>query len=397
MFAITLLFLFGAVGFSMDYSSWVKKDTGLKSAADAGSLAGARELANAMLEHDDDNAVSRAEVAAGRYVGKNGGAHASLKVKVSATEPMGVVVELDEKGQQFFSQALLPEQPTIYVQSAANAARVADACVVALNPSATPGVEYNLSGQVVANNCSIWSNSTTATSSLGKGSGIVTADTNCSVGNAIVNGGLAMEPKARSNCLPILDPLADWSPPPTPWACQASNLVLDKPGNYTLKAGKYCGGITIKGGAKVTFEPGTYFIKGGSLSVEGGGAIYGDGVSFVFTEGAAVNLAGASVVRLSAPTSGPMAGMLLAAGRDEPTTNSLLRGSNEFTLEGYIYLPTHNLRYSGGPSGSHPAAYTSVIASTVKFDGSSRVEFRNNDGSVPILGARAFSHIYLTR
>jgi Flp pilus assembly protein TadG len=396
LFSLNVIVVIGAVGLSVDFGTWASQRTDLVGAADAGSIAGARELANALLERDDANAVSRAKAVALKYVKENGGKAATPQIVVSTAQPPSVTVVLAELGTQHFSKAVGQKQPTINVRSVASGEQVANACIVALSPTANPGIEYNLSGDVIANGCSIWSNSTTSNSTQGKGSGTVVADTNCSVGTANINGGLALIPKARSNCLPVVDPMADWSPPPTPWSCKDNNLLIEKPGTYSLEPGKYCGGITIKGQAKVTFQPGIYFIKGGELAVEGGGEIYGTGVTFIFTGGGSANLAGASVVELSAPTSGNTAGMVLASGRDEPAMTSILRGSNDFKVEGHVYLPTHHLVWTGGPSGNFPAAYTTVIAATVRFDGSSRVEFRTNSGSGPDYGARAFTHVHLT-
>jgi hypothetical protein len=119
-------------------------------------------------------------------------------------------------------------------------------------------------------------------------------------------------------------------------------------------------------------------------------------VAFLLMNGAYVNLGGAAVVDLSAPPSGDMAGLAFASGRDEPRQESIMRGDSEFRLEGHVYLPTHHLRFSGGPDGGFPASYTNIVAGTIKFEGSSRVEFRNNGGNGPNYGARAFSHIFLT-
>ena len=397
VFSITLFALVGVLGLAIDFGTWTNKRTDLVGAADAGSLAGVRELANAILQHDDGNAVQRATTMAIRFANENGAGGATPHVSVSTGQQVSVVLTLQELGQQHFTKVISQDAPTIRVVSEATAVQAADACVVALSPTASPGVEYNLSGEVVAHGCSIWSNSDTDISTKGRGSGSVTADTNCAVGTSKIDGGLSLTPSAQSNCLAVKDPFADWSPPPTPWACKAENLVLDKPGDYTLQPGKYCGGITIKGGARVTFETGTYFIKGGALTVEGGGSVYGDEVAFLLTGGAAANLGGAAVVNLSAPKTGNMAGLVFAAGRDEPPLTSILRGNSEFTIEGHVYLPTHHLVYSGGPSGAYPADYTSIIASTIKFEGSSRIEFRNNEGSGPNYGARAFSHIFLSQ
>ena len=127
----------------------------------------------------------------------------------------------------------------------------------------------------------------------------------------------------------------------------------------------------------------------------GGSELYGEGVTIIFTDGGTADLGGTTVVRVSAPKSGPTEGMVFASGRGEPAGESILKGNSEFTVEGNIYLPTHNLEYTGGPKGSLPAEYTTVVASTLRFNGSSVSEFRHRGGSGSDEGARAVSHVHL--
>ena len=397
IFALCLMAIVGCLALSVDFATWVKKRTDLASAADFASLAGARALVDSLLGGNQDSPASVAEAVARRYIIENGGAAAVANITVSTDRPYGVRVALNEQGQQHFSKAVSAKAPDIDVVSYAVAKQASDACVLALDPTATPGIEFGLSGEVVANGCSIWSNADTQLSMDGRGSGTVSSDWNCAVGTANITRRLNVTPEARSNCLPVRDPLADWTPPAAPLGCTASGLVLDKPGDYTLWPGTYCGGITIKGGAKVTFKSGTYFIDGGALLVEGGGSVYGQHVAFLLMNDAYVDLGGAAVVDLSAPPSGDMAGLVFASGRDESRQESIMRGNTEFRVEGHVYLPTHHLRFSGGSDGGFPASYTTIVAATIKFEGSSRMEFRNNGGSGPNYGARAFSHIFLTQ
>ena len=178
--------------------------------------------------------------------------------------------------------------------------------------------------------------------------------------------------------------------------CTANNLRINSQVGATLSPGKHCGGITILGGSTVDFLPGVYIIHGGELLAKGTSSVTGDDVCFLFTDGASVDLSGTADVDLSACTSGPMEGMIFAAGRDEPRASSILAGNNVFRLEGHVYLPNHDLRYTGGPDGGFPADYTTLAAATIRFDGSARTEFRNKSSGSDNRSARAFSHIYLT-
>ena len=398
IFALCLIPVLGGVALSVDFGTWFKKRTDLASSADSGSLAGARALVEAVLRKDDDNAETIARTTALTFVSRNNGADATANVTASTTRPYGVTVALNEFGKQYFSKALGQSAPDIDVVSHAVANRVADACVVALDPQASPGIQFGLSGDVVAHGCSIWSNAEPASSMDGQGSGRVSSDYNCAVGGASATSSLNISPSVRSNCLKVRDPFADWSAPDySADACTAHNTRINGQVGSTLSPGKYCGGITILGGATVHFLPGEYVISGGEFIAKGSSSLTGNNVCFLFTDGANVDLSGTANVDLSACTSGPMEDMIFAASPDEPRVTSILAGNNLFRLEGHVYLPQHDLRFSGGPDGGFPPAFTTIAAATLRFDGSSRTEFRNKSGGSSNRSGRAFSHIFLTQ
>ena len=400
IFALSCFALIGFVGLSIDVGSWVKKRSDLVSAADFGSLAGTRALVEAILRKDDDNAETIARTTALNYIAENGGGAATPQVTVSTIRPYGVRVTLNEDGKQYFSQAVGQSAPDIGVVSHAVANRVADACVVALDPDAAPGIRFGLSGEVVANGCSIWSNAEPASSMDGQGSGRVASDTNCAVGGANATSGLDISPKVRPNCLKVRDPFADWTAPNySDDFCDHNNMRINGQASAPLTPGKYCRGITILGGATVTCEPGLYIIDGGSLTGLGSSSLSGERVCFLFTNGAEIDLSGTADVELSACTSAEsveLAGMIFAGGRDETRVTSTIAGNNRFRLEGHVYLPSHDVNFSGGPDGGFPPDYTTLAAATIRFDGNARTQFRNPSSPSDYYSARAFSHIYLT-
>lgn len=395
MVGLSLIPMVLGMALSADYGVWISQRSNLAAAADAASLAGATELADLYIDRKDGEAGDLTTAVATKYALANGGEQEATNVKVTMGDPMTVSVRLTAAGKRYLSKMVSESDPKIDFTSVASAVRVANACVIALSKTATPGIEYNLSGDVIANDCSIWSNSQTLNSTEGNGSGIVEADTNCSVGNADVTSSFRIRPGARSDCIPVKDPFADWSPPePPPGSCK--NKSFQGTGTQTLSPGCYSN-IRVNGQAQVHLEPGIYYIKNGSLTMVGGAELHGEGVTIIFMNGAVADLGGTTLVRVSAPKSGPTEGMVFASGRDEPEGQSILKGTSEFTVEGNIYLPTHNLRYSGGPEGSMPAEYTTVVASTLRFDGSTVSEFRQRGGGGSDNGARAVSHVHLIK
>jgi Flp pilus assembly protein TadG len=392
--AIPIMF---GLALSVDYGGWINQRTDLAAAADAASLAGARELADVFIDRKDGEAVERATAVATKYALANEGEQESPYVDVTtASDPMTVSVKLTASGKQYFSKAVSEQSVKVGFTSVAAAVQVANACVVALSKTADPGIEYNLQGDVIANECSIWANSETANSTNGNGSGKVVADANCSVGKADVTSGFNVNPGARSDCIPVKDPFADWDLPDIPEGPCQKNPIKGTGEQPPLTPGKYCN-IKAVGQAKVTLNPGNYFIDGGTLDMVGGSELYGEGVTLIFINGANINLGGVATLNLSAPEAGPNAGMVLASGRGEPEGLSTLKGTTEFKIQGNVYMPTHEIVWTGGPEADLPAEYTTLVASKIRFNGSTVSTFRHKGGSGSDEGARAFSHVHLIK
>jgi len=181
----------------------------------------------------------------------------------------------------------------------------------------------------------------------------------------------------RSGIPPQPDPLATRAGPSFSNSCNFVDKKING-GTVSLSPGVYCNGIAITSGAVVTFQPGTYILMGGGLTAGGNSTIQGDGVTFYdtaqgnYTYGP-VSLAGGTLGFLSAPTSGPMEGMLFFQDRTIPAnssqSNNVIAGGSGLYLEGIFYFPTTNLNFTGG--GGLAVNYTIFVASTITVGGNS--------------------------
>ena len=132
----------------------------------------------------------------------------------------------------------------------------------------------------------------------------------CSAGG-IQGGGKNFSPAPLTDCPQFTDPLAGRAEPSVS-GCNASKLVLLNQ-TVTLTPGTYCGGISIMGTSKVTFQSGIFVIKDGLLDVGGSAQITGADVGFFFSgQTAALSFSIDTVIDLAAPKSGDMAGMLFS-------------------------------------------------------------------------------------
>ena len=122
---------------------------------------------------------------------------------------------------------------------------------------------------------------------------------------------------------------------------------------------------------------------------------------YVFLTGtnSGLKFVGAATLRISAPTTGDYAGIAIFSDRSSPVDSSTLSGSSSLDIEGVIYLPNHDLTYSGSNSTTLPANYTVLIARTVTFSGSSDISIRSNfaGGTVPVPSAIVNGRIAIRR
>jgi Flp pilus assembly protein TadG len=184
------------------------------------------------------------------------------------------------------------------------------------------------------------------------------------------------------------DPLA-WvqAPPrPLPSSCLPA-LTVTASTPEPIPAGTYCGGIKVPSIAGVTFSSGTYILAGGGLTISGGATVNGTGVTFYNTEDPTgktsyngITISGGSSVSLSAPTSGPLQGMLFFQDRNLPLTDQYAKGDtisggSATSLIGALYFPlTKMLTYSGGSSTTtSPANYIDIVAYKLTVSGPSKI------------------------
>jgi Flp pilus assembly protein TadG len=378
IFALCVTVALGTAALAIDFGRWHSERTTLAHTAEAAALFGAMALADALAAGQTGEAATRAHTAALDAVKAKLGDEATPTITVVVDAPGTVKVALSKPGARTLSGVILPQDVEIRVESEASVGSATDACIIALEPTAAPGIQFHHSGTLIAHDCAIWSNSTSTTSIDATGSGSTTASKICAAGG-VDSGSYTLNPQAESNCPQVQDPLAQWVPPAIGSVCkEINNFAVDS----TLDEGLYCGGLSASGGARLVLNPGVYIIKDGPLQITGGASIEGQGVAFLLTgPGSGVDLGGSSVVRLSAPIGGTMGGLVFATSRNEPIALSRIRGDAELFLEGHIYLPTHDLEFAGGPALSGPPAVSVLIARTLRFLGGSTLELRANSGA----------------
>lgn len=123
---------------------------------------------------------------------------------------------------------------------------------------------------------------------------------------------------------------------------------LDDELRLTLQPGVYYGGLTVGGNSEITLAPGLYAFVDGDLWVPRDTVIQGEGVTLLFVgdNPGSLSFSGEqSRLELSAPTEGPLAGVVFGS-TSRKTAAIFWKG--HATLDGLVYAPLSRLEVVTG-------------------------------------------------
>ena len=317
------------------------------------------------------------------------------------TEPDFVEVIVEEVVPSYFANVFGQETVTIRSRNVAGFSRYADACVIALEPTATESFIASGTPRLDAN-CGIAVNSTDEEAMVTNG------QPSCVIATVIgVTGGYSN----RSNT-PCIDPYPIRTPPIVDPLSHLTPIVIANSGGcivntnistgaHTLSPGRYCGtpenedgvleyrpAIQISGGT-VTFDPGLYVLDAG-IDITGNSVIRGTGVTFYNTNKqeeyqgnmdawVTMSIEGTVDFQVSAPTDGDYTGVLFWEDPDAPEWDfyspddrrfHFFGGNQTSVFGGAVYTPSSQVRWAGTGDS---ADWTMVIADTIKVVGNAIV------------------------
>lgn len=346
------------VGGSIDFASALRQRSHLQEAIDKATLSAARELGLSDARKDNIAAIVEAMVAANLRNGDNSLSPPQITTTIN-DDPLEISVLAHQQTRPVFGGGFGLMPTDLEVQSVARIVGKPNICVLALDAGAPGTVEIANQASLIGNGCSVFSNSLSETGiSIGNGAAIA-AQNVCSAGG--VGGKGAVTPGALTDCPQFGDPLSDREEP-TIGACDYTSQAIDSQ-SVTLSPGVYCGGLTIGGTSDVVLSPGVYTIADGHLALRGTAVLKGTGVSILLGPSASLRFMPGTTVSLQASTSGPLAGLLIFASRQQPKTYThqiLSRDAQQ--LVGTIYMPTSEFVVDGSSKIGAESAYTAIVA-----------------------------------
>ena len=366
IFGLAVVPIFGAVGAAVDYSAANSSRTEMQAAADESALAVAKEvrkLTSSLIEQkgsDYFNANFR------RY-------NTQIKEVHTVYDPAKSTVTVTASGtvKTAFMQLVHVSQMPIGARAVAIAANDGMGCVLSLNATASSATSISGTANVNLKGCDLYDNSNNTSALTAGGSGHLSARYVGVVGGVTGKAAITTKEGLDTGISPIADPYAEVSFPPFS-GCNYTNHTVKNVETYSAPT-VFCKGLSVNAGATLTLNPGIYYIDRGSFSVNGGATVKGTGVTIVFTSSTGSNYATASIngganVNLTAPSSGPTAGIVFFGDRKAPAgTVFKFEGGATQVFMGALYLPKGDVSFAGGSDTT--TGCTKLIGNTIKFTG----------------------------
>jgi hypothetical protein len=367
-FAVPLIV--GAGGLAVETSFDYVSQSHLQSAADAAAYA-------AGIEKVASSPMDTVRAAATQQANANGWTSSTGTLTVNSPPATGpnanaanaVEVLMTQNAPRFFT-ALFSSQPVaLSARSVALTVTAANACILALNPSASKAVQVQGNSTLTLTACDVMSDSVASDAINVWGSGQMSADCAVSVGGVNNNGGMTLTgcPSAITQAPRVGDPFASLAAPSPGSTRNIPNG--SNPHGLSLLPGSYSGGMDLSG--DVTLAPGTYYVTGGDFRINANANVSGSGVTIFMASGSQVVMNGNAHVSISAPTSGTYSGILFYGDRNATSGSNTFNGDASSQLTGDLYFPTQQVSYLGNFSGINGC--TQIIADTVQWSGNATV------------------------
>ncbi|HET7084551.1 MAG TPA: pilus assembly protein TadG-related protein [Rhizomicrobium sp.] len=380
--------LVGSAGIATEGGLWIYVQKTVQSASDSAALSAATQYALNNQKPLDPQAQSVA-ASYGYVVGANGTTVTVHRPPATGAytgnnEAIEVIVTTNQS--RLISSIYSNTPVTLRGRAVALPGNNGTGCVLALNAAASGAVTSQGNSAVTLTQCSVYDDSNNASALVNGGTATINALSVNVAGQISGGGGITTTQGVNVGISPVADPYANVAMPAI-GACNYNNMTYKT--TVTINPGVYCNGIQLNAGAVVTMNPGIYFIDRGSLKMSGGATLIGTGVTIILTSSTGNNYAdatinGGAVLQLTAPTSGPTAGLAFFGDRNMPAgTTFKFNGGDNQVIGGAVYVPKGTLQYAGGANAATNC--TQVIGDTVSFVGNSQLKINcAGSGTRPI-------------
>lgn len=385
LFALAMPVLIGFAALATEVGVWYLQRRTLQTVADVAAMSAAYEILAATGE-ETSAALQEAE----RH-GVTSGPRIEILVNTPPTfgafagDANAVEIQIQEQRVLLFAGLFSSETVAIASRAVARVNPDGLACILALDPTAYRAVDVAGTANLSMEGCMLAANSDNSEAVAIRGNAEVSALALVTSGDYSVSGSgeLVTTRPPITGAPPLPDPYAG-RPVPTGGSCSHTGFSYTNGTLLQLLPGTFCDGMSIGGQSQVNLAPGEYVVRGGSLSINAGATITcsdctgGRGVTFVLTGSgsnyAMVKINGDANIKLNAPTTGSLAGLLFYQDPTAPRSGeNVFNGGAEMNLEGALYFPSQAVAFRGNSSAGSSAGCTQIVARMVGFTGTSNL------------------------
>ena len=382
VFALAVPALVGFAGLGVETGLWYLTKRQAQTAADAAALAAAIELSH--------GSNSTAAIQAALADSARNGFVDGDDTKVVAAPVAGVAGQIEVKvvrRQALLFSALFMTQPvSVGARAVAQAQPDGNACILALDPTASAAVDVQGNPTVNLIGCVVAANSTADSAIKVAGNAEISAQSLWTAGDYVELGNthmtLAAPPVVAA--WPLPDPYAGVSIPTNPGGCKYNKLpdyVAGQP--MVLQPGVWCTDWVLHD--TVQLQSGTYYLRNGSVTINAAATVAcsncgatNSGVTIVLTGPAAgdMTINGGATVTLRAPSGGgvPYPGMLLVQSRSAHKGGLTINGNSSLDLKGAVYFPNQSVDISGTSVSQASTGCVQVVAKKVRILGNASLD-----------------------
>lgn len=350
--ALALVPLSYAVLCGVELAGIAQSKARLQGAVDAGALAGAGELS--VSTRGDDGIKSTAiALAANEVSAMPDIANPSFTVDIDRN---GGTVSVTARAQfQSMFSGLVTNKTPLTVTSTAETLSKTPLCVLQIDQAAPIGANVTDRSVIRAPGCLVQSNSGISVVNL--------ARIEAGVVQAVKTATGAISPAPSVGALPIEDPFVDLDLTSPNCVNALENVVHSGNAMISLPAGVHCENYKVTGNATLILEPGEHYFKG-QLEFNGNSKLRGDDVVLIFDPDRAFSFDQKADIELTARKSGPLAGFLIATGRNN-TKRFTISSSKVRELLGTIYIPGSELYVSSSGNVAQDSAWSVIVAKSI--------------------------------
>lgn len=356
--------LLAGVGVGVDFARMSAFRAELQEIADSAALVGARQFLLAANDQSTPVSVAKATLQS-KLADRNLLGEARIEAEADP-EQASVVAQISFDYRPTFVLSLIENPIPINVTSMAQAKGGMNVCVIGTDTHASRTVNLQENARLTGAECGVFSNAGSTRGLAAVDSSKIEAALICTSGG-YEGGELNFSMRPLEDCPPREDPLSEREGPQV-GSCDHQDFIA--PAETTLHPGVYCGGLKVGAGSSVRLSSGVYIIDEGELRISGDARIEGEGVGFYFTGGSRMTIGDDADVDLTAPTDGPLAGMLFFEDRDEAGARVFrITSPNARRLVGTIYLPNGRFLADADGAVAEESEYTLIVARRVELGG----------------------------